>query len=174
MNFDKLFAAFQNGVLCDLLLTLTDKKNNKIKMNVHKIVLYSSCTYFEKELVNFKEKNLDCIEIEVPNAFVSYDIIMSFYGQKTNHENYPKWYHILQSYMCFDFFCMEFKEQLYDLVIPEEGFELLLDVIDMIGYNKKTIRLLNKNIPCLYKYREAIFIEQVELGAMLPSSTKKF
>jgi WD40 repeat protein len=164
MNFDKLFVAFQNEVLCDLLLTLTDKKNNKIKMNVHKIVLYSSCTYFEKQLINFKEKNLDHIEIEVPNASVSYDIIMSFYGQKTNHGNYPKWYHILQSYLCFDFFCMEFKEQLYDLVVPlsnlqsqiwkgvalrvpEEGFELLLDVIDMIGYNKKTIRLLNKNIP---------------------------
>src|ERR1700678_1392603 len=99
MNPNKLHDAINNDLFIDLVLTLKDDIN-EITMNLHKIILYVSCCYFEKMLTNCKEKNLDKIIIKVPNVFVTYDIIMSFYHQQTNIGNLPKWKHLLESIKC--------------------------------------------------------------------------
>src|SRR5580698_11286453 len=128
MNPNNLHDAINNHLFIDLVLTLKDGIN-EITMNLHKIILYSSCSYFEKMLTNCKEKNLDKITIIVPNIFVTYDIIMSFYYQQTNFGNLPcrqrrrlihpaslvnlpKWKHLLESIKCYDFFGLTFDHSL--------------------------------------------------------------
>ena len=86
--------------------------------------------------------------VEVPNVYVAFDIIMSFYGRTTNSGNLPDNKHLLESIKCNNFFGLNTEQILPDdLVVPSEDFELLLDVIDLIGYNDKTIQLINKNLP---------------------------
>ena len=68
------------------------------------------------------------------------------WNDPVDHSNL--WYRIIQQFMCCHLFGINFdKELLFDLEVPVEGFETLLDVIDILGYNEKTINLLNKNLP---------------------------
>ena len=65
MNSNKLFQILNDKILTDLELTLDDGIN-QITMNVHKLILYLSSSYFEKLLTRFKEKDLNKITINVP------------------------------------------------------------------------------------------------------------
>jgi WD40 repeat protein len=151
MNFDKLYSLTQDKLFTDLSLILIDPSNNHITIDVNKNILYASCIYFEKLLTNFKEKNSNGITIEVSNAYVMYDIIMTFYNQKTNSGNISADKHLLESIICYNFLGFDFEEFLLDYIeVSEENFELFLLVIDLVGYNDKTIGLINKNIPKNY------------------------
>lgn len=46
---------------------------------------------------------MDRIIIRVPNAYVAYDIIMSFYGTIYNLGNLPEWRYELENIICQDF-----------------------------------------------------------------------
>src|SRR4029077_8621165 len=116
MDYYKLQKSLQNNLFTDIKLTINDSKN-KITVGLHKIILYSSCIYFEKLLTSFREKQLNEIIIEVPNTFVTYDIIMSFYGQKTNSGNLPEWEHLLESFRCCDFLGLPFDVSLINNLI---------------------------------------------------------
>ena len=146
MDLHKLYQAVNDELFIDITLTLIDR-NNEITMDLHKIILYSSCIYFEKLLTSCKEKHLNEITIEVPNAFVCYDIIMSFYGQKTNIGNLPGWQHLLESVRCSDFLGLKSDILLENLEIPNNGFGLLLDVVDIIGYDFDNTNIVVKNLP---------------------------
>ena len=150
MNSDKLYYYVKEKLFVDLTLTLIDG-TNEITINVHKNILSCACIYFEKLLTNFKEKNSNNITITVPNTHVSYDIIISFYNIKANIGILASWKHLLESYKCYDFFGLDIDPKLlFDLEIPAEGFELLLEVIELIGYDEDMIKLINKNIPNEY------------------------
>ena len=147
MDYRKLHHAINDHLFIDLLLTLDDG-TNQITLNLHKIILYSSCLYFEKLLTMLKEKTENYITIKVPNAFVSYDIIMSFYCQKTNIGNLPTWQHILESVKCHDFFGLPFDSNLLsNLDVPNEGFELLLSIIELVDCDENVIKTIIKNLP---------------------------
>jgi WD40 repeat protein len=167
MNYDKLFSLTQVKIFTDLILTLNDRYH-QFTIHVNKNILYSSCIYFEKLLTNFKEKNLNEITIGVPNVYVAHDIIMSFYGQKTNSGNLSKSRRLLESIKCYSFLGLDFDEMILDdMEIPEEDFELLLDAIDIIGYNEKTIRLINRNVPKDYdlsKFSKELLAEMLRLS----------
>src|SRR3990172_2553760 len=123
MDYSKLYGTIDNNLFTDLILTLDDGIN-QITSYFHKIILYSSCIYFEKLLTTFKEKNQYQIKIEVPNAFVAYYIIMSFYHQTTNIGRLPQWQHTLESVKCYDFFGLSVDSTLlFNLDVPNEGFE---------------------------------------------------
>ncbi|AGD92855.1 putative BTB/POZ domain-containing protein [Megavirus lba] len=166
MNYDKAYDLVKNNHFCDLKLTIDDG-TNKFVINVHKIILYSSCIYFEK-LLMFGENQLNDILMMVPNAYVTRDIIMNFYGQKINSGSYPEWKIYLESYRCYDFLGLEFDiSDIRHLIVPEEGFELLLDVIELIGYNDETIKLLITNLPENYdlkKLPKELLTEMIELS----------
>jgi WD40 repeat protein len=72
---------------------------------------------------------------------------MSFYGQKINSNNK----HLLETIKCRSFFGLDSDHMLpNDIEVSEEDFELLLDVIDLVGYNEKTIKIINKCLPKNY------------------------
>lgn len=147
MNYHKLLQYQQQNVYTDLALTLSDKFT-QIIINVHKIILSLASIYFEKLLTLLTEKDHDNITITVPNAQVAYDIIMSFYGQEINNSDCK---YILEFYQCCDFFGLKINtDKLANIEVPAENFELLLDTIEMIGYNDKTIEIINKNLPDEY------------------------
>jgi WD40 repeat protein len=150
MNYIKAYDPREENLFTDLSLILTDGTST-LTMNVHKIILYLSCPYFEKLLTNFREKDATHITIEVENIYVAYDIIMAFYNQKTNLANLPYWEHLLTEFKCRDFFGFRLdSELLSDLKVPDEGFELLLDIIELVGYNENTIKSINDNLPGTY------------------------
>src|SRR3990172_12802394 len=131
MDYHKLYQATEIGLFTDLTLILKDDCNS-ISLNLHKIILYSSSSYFEKLLTSFKEKNSNNIIIEVRDAQIAYDLIMSssskslcdlesrgsekvcfahfrrsLYGQKTNSTDYPEWKYKLELAICADYFGLQ-------------------------------------------------------------------
>src|SRR3989304_684981 len=151
MDYQELYNTHKENLFTDLSLKLVDQ-NNTITIQLHKNILYSSCIYFRKLLTSFKERNLNEITIHVPNTFITHDIIMSFYGQKMNSLNLPNWQYLLETIKCWDFLGISFEPDiLRNLRVPTEGFDLLLDVIDLVGYsNDFTIKLIKKNLPNNY------------------------
>lgn len=152
MNKIKLQFAISEKLFSDLTLILSDSSQD-INVDVHKIILYASCPYFEKLLTNCKEKNSNIIPIEVHNSFVAYDTIMGFYNQVTNLGELDKWNQVLESIICKDYFNLDIKfNEFYMLDIPlkgknEQDFNLLLKAIKIIGLNDDAIDILVKNIP---------------------------
>ena len=155
MDLAELYDAFNNEILNDITLTLTDKKTELV-VKLHKIILYSSSIYFKKLLTNFKEKDLNEITIIVPNVYVTYDIIMTFYGQKTNIGNLPEWKHLLETIKCKDYLGLKNDYNIIkNIEIPEYGFELLLEIGGLTNYdNNDLLRTIIRNIPKDYDLRK--------------------
>src|SRR5581483_5626244 len=130
MDFNKLYQDLHNKKYTDVELILVNS-NKQLFMNVHKNILACSSEYFDK-LFNFgTEKFQHQITINVNDVNVAHDIVLSFYGQKTNSTNYPHWKYLLESIKCRCFFCSPIDiSLLYDLIVPVEGFDLLLEIIE--------------------------------------------
>ncbi len=78
MNLNKLYK-FKDK-FTDLQLILVDNLM-ETTLNVHKIILISSCPYFETMFNNdFIEKNNNTLTINVPCSIICNEIILSFYG----------------------------------------------------------------------------------------------
>jgi WD40 repeat protein len=91
---------------------------------------------------------------------------MSFYGQKTNSKNLSETRHLLESIKCYNFLNLDCDLSLLDdICINEEDFELLLDVIDIIGYDNNAIKLINQHLPREYdlaKFPKELLSEMLE------------
>lgn len=150
MDYTNLYDAYENELYTDIILILIDD-NTKIKIKLHKLVLHYSCIYFRKLFTNFKEKDTDKIEINVPNAYATYDIIMSFYGQNTNIGNLPQWQHTLELIRCKDYLGLVIDPKiLINMHVPEKGFELLLSIAGIMNYHEIVLRIIINNIPEKY------------------------
>ncbi|AHA44997.1 putativeBTB/POZ domain-containing protein [Hirudovirus strain Sangsue] len=140
MDFKKVF---ELGKFSDLELILVDKTNS-LSINVHKVILYSAIPYFTTMFDNFKEKDCPSIKMEVIDVVVVSDIIKSFYGIETNND--PDWEYLLKEYISLDY--LQLSCTLPDNIkVPDECFETLLDLVEIIGYNSKTIDMLANNLP---------------------------
>ncbi|ALR84500.1 N-terminal BTB domain-containing protein, partial [Niemeyer virus] len=135
MNFQKVF---ELGKFSDLELILFDKTNS-LSLNVHKVILYSAIPYFEIMLDNFKEKDCSSIKMEVIDVNIASDIIKSFYGIIINGDF--DWEYLLKEYICRDYLQLSCILPT-NINVPTEYFEKLLDLIEIIGYNSKTIDIL--------------------------------
>ena len=73
---------------------------------------------------------------------------MKFYGQSTNYGNYSLYERCLLIIQSNDFFGLttDLKPFLH-YPVPNNCFELLLDTMEMIGYNEQTMEIIVKNIP---------------------------
>lgn len=144
---NKLLEHYQDKLFVDLVLKLTNGVNELI-MPVHKIILSINSSYFEKLLINCKEKNQNEITVHVPSIQAIHDIIMGFYGKPVDTST---WRSKLEFIKCSDYLNMPYDASLInDIIVPVEGFDLLLDIIDLIGYTDETIKIINKNLPKSY------------------------
>ncbi|AGD92936.1 putative BTB/POZ domain-containing protein [Megavirus lba] len=165
MNFELLHNDLNQKLFTDLSLILSDG-NNTITIDVHKIVLYCSCIYFQK-LLTFNETAEKMIKINVPNVYVAHDIIESFYDKVWDKESksfiqvrkqsnyntvkYPEWKYTIELHKCNDYFGLDVDlDKIYYLEVPNENFDELLDFVDLIGYNNQSIQLLINNLPPNY------------------------
>ncbi len=150
MDFNYLFKALNENILTDLELVLDDNKDILV-MNVHKIILWSSCDYFRKLFNNFSESNSNKIKLNVYNVYVTYDIIMSFYNKKSQSNILPKWKYDLEMIRCRDFLALEYDlKNIYNLQVPPEHFDFLLEFLPYMENNSDTYLLLKRSIPTDY------------------------
>ncbi|AVG46613.1 BTB POZ domain-containing [Acanthamoeba polyphaga mimivirus] len=133
------------GSVRDLIIDLDDGIN-KLGFGTNRNIMSESCQYFEK-LLSWDKSNR--INILVPNVYVMRDIIMSFHNDIRQTGEYPEWKYTLIAHQCYDFLGLEY-DKLYQIKIPTNKFDKLLNYIDTIGYNNKTIKLLLCNLPLNY------------------------
>src|SRR3989344_4410360 len=143
-----MYNSIEDVPFSDLSLNLIDD-DSQLKLNVHKNILYMNSKYFQSLLSNnFKEKEQKEITLNVSDVNTAYDVIASWYGIKQNSGNYPEWKQQLETYLCKNYWGLETDLTfISDINVPIEGFELLLRVIDIIGYDANTLNCINRNLP---------------------------
>ncbi|AKI79629.1 putative BTB/POZ domain-containing protein [Acanthamoeba polyphaga mimivirus] len=145
-NFKQMF---DNDILSDVKLILKDGKK-ELSLNLHKIVLYTHCKFFQAMFVGFEESTKKEIILNVQNVDICRDIIKEFYGfESPSVTRYQNWKCRLEYHICCNYFLIDNKFP--DIVnINKSCFDDLLNLIDKINYNDVTIRLLAKNLPSNY------------------------
>ncbi len=150
MDSNKLRDFLTNKRYTDIELVFSNS-THQITMGAHKAILASSCQYFGK-MFNFNG-DITTTKIIVDEPNIAYDIILSFYGINSNSSNYPEWQYILEIFKTRQFFCLDNDvSKLYGLVVPPEGFDLLLEVASQfdIMTDRKLLRSIKKNLPEKY------------------------
>lgn len=97
---------YTENLLTDVIIKLVGLDDQSMTLHLHKLILCAHCPYFGKLLMNntFQEAQARReLVLKVPHLSVSYDIIMSFYGQDTNIANLPQCEHLLQKLICQDY-----------------------------------------------------------------------
>lgn len=144
MNLERIF---HDKRFTDFKLIIKDHHKSLI-MDVHKIVLIYSAKYFEE--ICSSNPLLREIELSVPNVHVTYDIISSFYKIKPQSNNIPIWRYQLLTFKCRSLLLLlNDVRQLYDIKVPSEDFELLVDVVSQFDVTNdiKLVRCIRKNLP---------------------------
>lgn len=150
MDLDILREDLLEKKLTDIVLVLKDS-NVEIRMHLHKIILYCSCEYFRKMILFNFDKPIQCMNVS--SAGITRDIILLFYGIQPEIDNYPEWFYILETIKCRNYMCLQYDHKLlYNLKVPEQGFELLLDVLDLFDMNnhKGLVQTIKDNLPANY------------------------
>ena len=143
---------FSNNPDLTLTTILLVKNNTKSKFHVHKKILLQ-CPFFEKCLTNnFKESihNEILIDItDIASIKVFTEVIMSLYKYPPNIPINEPLDILLEIIKSYNFMGLHFDiMSLHDLV--DVNFELLLDIIDYIGYTDEMIQLLIRHLPDKY------------------------
>jgi WD40 repeat protein len=99
-------------------------------------------------------KSKSKFELIVNDAQISHEIILSFYGKKVNSTNYPHWKYILKKFIYRDFFSLPNDVSLlYNLKVPSEGFDLLLETMELFDdftNDRKLMITIKNNFPDNY------------------------
>ncbi|AVL94426.1 putative BTB/POZ domain-containing protein [Moumouvirus australiensis] len=141
MDFSKVF---DSEILSDVKLILIDRNNNKKSLNLHKIILYTGSSFFEKMFDKFKEKNQSEIVLEVFDVDIFSDVLKSFYGFEIKIKK--NWKYQLGNYICHQYLLLE-CELPETLKIPENEFEEFLDITQLLEYTDRVIKIVADNLP---------------------------
>lgn len=127
-------------------LILIDDKSS-VELFVDKNDLANKSEYFNNLLNKY---SLPCQNktIIVPSSLASKNIIenllVSDYSSKTNYDLK----YILELIKCYDYFSIDINLKKFNLSgIKNNEFDILLDIIDIVGYNDYNIKLILKNLP---------------------------
>jgi len=148
----EMFKALQedlgNQFYTDVKISFVDNNCSR-SITCHRLIL-SSVPYFHKLFSTFADSlSQKEFTVHVDDAVVGYDFLLSLY-QLEGQADYPPWLHTLKTIKLRDFFCLDSDaSQLYDLVVPPEGWELLADVSKLFDVEKdiKLRRTLRKILP---------------------------
>lgn len=124
-------------------LTICDA-NSKIIIDVDKNILKKLSPYFDKLFTFGSEKFQSEITINVANSVIARDVILSRGNDNDN------WKYLLETFRCKNYFGIDNDvSKLYDLLVPAEGFDFLLQVIEELNClsDDKIIGTVKKNIP---------------------------
>ncbi|AKI79552.1 putative BTB/POZ domain-containing protein [Acanthamoeba polyphaga mimivirus] len=122
--------------------------SNSITLDIDKDILCSKIDYFNKMFNNFAESTKEIVSIHVLNAQIVCDLIDSRIYDRKIIAGEKNWKYILDLCKCQDYFGIEIDSELMkDLLVPREYFDYLLDIIDLVGYNKHTVNTVVQNIP---------------------------
>lgn len=152
MDPAKLLQDLVDKEFTDVEIFLADKKEC-IHMFLHKLVLVFSSDYFKTMFKFGAESNQKQITINVDDAKIAYDLIMSFYGvvDRKYQPTYPRWLYYILMYRCRKFFCLDTCVNVfYDIELPtNEAFDMFLTVVEDFEYmnDKKLIKTIKNNIP---------------------------
>lgn len=122
-------------------------KDDKIEIisNFPKNILMENSEYFRGLLTLGKESTESEITLKVLDAAIAYNLLSSFVE--------GKWYQLLKNIQMRSYFCMYTDpKELYDLDVPAEAFDRLLEVVsyfDVLG-DKNLLRCIKRNLPMEY------------------------
>ncbi|AQN68683.1 WD40 domain protein [Saudi moumouvirus] len=138
----------------NVVIVLTDKDDtNQMIIETSRDILSQKFKYFEKMFLSLREKEDDFIFIKVPNPIMAFDIITSSINNQTIIVKDFEPLYLLEFIKCQDFFGVEIdKTCLKDIKIDGKYFDLLLDVIDIVGYDDFTINIMINNLPDNYDF----------------------
>ncbi|ANB51115.1 hypothetical protein [Powai lake megavirus] len=137
---------FDSEILSDVKIILVDDKN-QLSLNLHRVILFARCQFFEKMFSNFVEAKQFDVIVNVIDVDVARDIIKNIYGFEINQPD--NWQYGLKYYICCDYFRLK-CELPTNIKVSNDCFDNLLDLIEIIGYTKETIQILANNLPVDY------------------------
>ena len=147
MYQQNLVKLYESQSITDFILIIEDEIKREI-LNVHTAILYLNSPYFQSIFDgNFKEKFTRQLIIKVADSKAASDVIKSFYG--INSEPTIDWRYILNKCL-FQLYIGITMDIPLKIEVPENDFEEFHDLIEKIGYNEKTIKLIARNIPKKY------------------------
>lgn len=137
--------------LTDVTIKFIDRNDQISTLDAHKLVL-SAMSPFLHRLFRFEKKNH--FEIHIADSDCAINIIKEFYQIKFNVEK--DWLYILNEVACKHFLQMPIdKTVLYDIVVPNEGFKLLIELIEMVYVtwefgikDRKILQCIQHNFSC--------------------------
>ncbi|AVG46646.1 BTB POZ domain-containing [Acanthamoeba polyphaga mimivirus] len=145
-----------NNIYNDLTIILKDDYHNHIQISVNRESLTKLSDYFNNLLTKYSEKNENTITIYVPHAMISAEII-SICDFDFEYDRFIvfdiNWKYWLELAKCYDYFGIEFDNDVINelriLLIPPEGFELLIELMETLNY-QYLIPTLIRNLPLDY------------------------
>ncbi|AKI80502.1 putative BTB/POZ domain-containing protein [Acanthamoeba polyphaga mimivirus] len=133
--------------MANIQLVIKDDSDS-ITLNINRDILCSKIDYFNKMFNNFAESTKEIVSVNVLNAQIVSDLIDSRIFDRKIIADKKNWKYILDLCKCQDYFGIEIDSELMvNLVVPREYFDYLLDVINIVGYNKHTIMTIIQNVP---------------------------
>jgi hypothetical protein len=138
-RIDKMISLSELKICSEQILS---SKNNTIALSeveifyesitsiINTINMVNTNINYQKPQCGHNHHHHDAITIHVNNVNIAHDIILSFYGKTINTTDFPDWKYILETFAHRDYFCLH-KDlaPLYNLQVPPNGFDFLLDFI---------------------------------------------
>src|SRR5579872_4017603 len=152
MDQSKLLTYAKTSTYTDATLTL-NSRDKSMTFDIHRVILASASSYFHALFTfgsNYTKTSFTINDVD--DVDIMYDLIMSWYGSTPSSNGQP-WLHLLKTIKCKSFLCIDVDPKLlYDLVVPPEGLELLLEVMDLFDYtnNRRLLSTIKKTIPKNY------------------------
>src|SRR5579872_4589376 len=191
MDQSKLITYAKTSTYTDATLTLNGH-DKCITFDIHRVILASTSSYFHALFTfgsNYTKTSFTINEVD--DVDIMHDLIMSWYGSTpcgiiprdgaiatfrwdTPSSNYEPWLHLLKTIKCKSFLCIDVDPKLlYDLVVPPEGLEMLLEVMDLFDYtnDRRLLSTIKKAIPKNYDLSN-FSVEFVELMNSKKAITK--
>ncbi|AGC02380.1 BTB/POZ domain-containing protein [Acanthamoeba polyphaga moumouvirus] len=138
---------FDSDELSDVTIILDDGIK-RLPLKLHRVILYNRCKFFKGLFTDLKESHAKENVIQVINVDIAKDIIKKIYGF-TDLKYEKDWRYMLKYYKCCDYFMLD-PEIPKNVKVSTDQFDELFDLLDEVGYNEDTMKIIADNMPTNY------------------------